>query len=75
MEIKRQAISTMQRVVMEPAMGQQDLLEIEREIKSVNSDINRLVEKKMMHNNPAKDKLALFRQQVNVQIAIAPHVM
>ena len=33
-------------------------------MKSVNAEVNQLVEKKMVKNDPSDDKLSLFRQQV-----------
>ena len=35
-----------------------------QQIKEVDSQINQLIEKKMMRNDPMDDKLTLFRQQV-----------
>ena len=54
----------LQKVALEPAMTQQDLEDIDAEINRVTSQINKLVEKRMMQGNPAKDKLGIFRQQV-----------
>lgn len=34
------------------------------QIKEVDSQINQLIEKKMMRNDPMDDKLTLYRQQV-----------
>uniref|UniRef100_H2YNA5 Intraflagellar transport protein 81 homolog n=1 Tax=Ciona savignyi TaxID=51511 RepID=H2YNA5_CIOSA len=56
----------LQRVALEPAISQQDLHRIEDEIEEVTAKINRLVEKKMMQGNPAKDKLTMFRQQASI---------
>nr|XP_002126367.1 intraflagellar transport protein 81 homolog [Ciona intestinalis] len=65
-ETLKKNVSDLQRVAMEPAISQQDLHRIEDEIEDATSKINRLVEKKMVHGNPAKDKLALFRQQASI---------
>uniref|UniRef100_A0A3B3U8G9 Intraflagellar transport protein 81 homolog n=1 Tax=Poecilia latipinna TaxID=48699 RepID=A0A3B3U8G9_9TELE len=58
----------MQKVSSEPAMGQADLQEMEGKIKEVDSQINQLIEKKMMRNDPMDDKLTLYRQQASIII-------
>ncbi|XP_038049933.1 intraflagellar transport protein 81 homolog [Patiria miniata] len=65
-EAKRKACQDLERVVNEPAMGQSDLDEIHTQIKTVNSDVNALIEKRMMSNDPIDDKMSLFRQQAAI---------
>ncbi|XP_077987747.1 intraflagellar transport protein 81 homolog [Glandiceps talaboti] len=65
-EAKRKTVQDLQRVVSEPAMGQSDLDELDRKIKAVNAEINQLIEKRMMRNDPIDDKLSLFRQQASI---------
>lgn len=36
------------------------------QIKAVNSEVNALIEKRMMSNDPKDDKLSLFRQQASI---------
>ena len=36
------------------------------QIKSVNAEVNGLIEKRMMRNDPVDDKFALFRQQASI---------
>ncbi|XP_002742265.1 intraflagellar transport protein 81 homolog [Saccoglossus kowalevskii] len=65
-EAKRKTVQDLQRVVSEPAMGQSDLDELDRKIRSMNAEINQLIEKRMMRNDPIDDKLSLFRQQASI---------
>uniref|UniRef100_A0A667XGE6 Intraflagellar transport protein 81 homolog n=1 Tax=Myripristis murdjan TaxID=586833 RepID=A0A667XGE6_9TELE len=58
----------LQKVVSEPAMGQAELQELDDKIKEVNAQINQLIEKRMMRNDPMDDKLTLFRQQASIII-------
>ncbi|XP_014865058.1 PREDICTED: intraflagellar transport protein 81 homolog isoform X2 [Poecilia mexicana] len=64
----RRTVQYMQKVSSEPAMGQADLQEMEGKIKEVDSQINQLIEKKMMRNDPMDDKLTLYRQQASIII-------
>ncbi|XP_030837564.1 intraflagellar transport protein 81 homolog isoform X2 [Strongylocentrotus purpuratus] len=66
LETLRKACQDLERVVNEPAMGQGDLEEIQTQIKAVNSEVNALIEKRMMSNDPKDDKLSLFRQQASI---------
>ncbi|XP_071499018.1 intraflagellar transport protein 81 homolog [Diadema antillarum] len=66
LETLRKACQDLERVVNEPAMGQGDLEEIQNQIKAMNSEVNGLIEKRMMHSNPTDDKLSLFRQQASI---------
>uniref|UniRef100_A0A3B5LLU0 IFT81 calponin homology domain-containing protein n=1 Tax=Xiphophorus couchianus TaxID=32473 RepID=A0A3B5LLU0_9TELE len=64
----RRTVQYMQKVSSEPAMGQADLQDMEGKIKEVDSQINQLIEKKMMRNDPMDDKLTLYRQQASIII-------
>ncbi|KAM7392016.1 hypothetical protein PAMP_022659 [Pampus punctatissimus] len=68
LEGMRHTVQYLQKVVSEPAMGQADLQELEDKIKEVDSQINQLIEKKMMRNDPMDDKLTLYRQQASIII-------
>ncbi|XP_047236250.1 intraflagellar transport protein 81 homolog [Girardinichthys multiradiatus] len=68
LEGMRRTVQCMQKVVSEPAMGQGDLQGMEDKIKAVDSQINQLIEKRMMRNDPIDDKLTLYRQQASIII-------
>ncbi|XP_027812298.1 intraflagellar transport protein 81 homolog isoform X2 [Ovis aries] len=63
LENKKKELHFLQKVVSEPAMGHSDLLELESKINEINTQINQLIEKKMMRNEPIEGKLSLYRQQ------------
>ncbi|KAK2837703.1 hypothetical protein Q5P01_014915 [Channa striata] len=66
LEGMRRTVQYLQKVASEPAMGQSDLHELEDKIKEVDSQINQLIEKRMMRNDPMDDKLTLYRQQASI---------
>ncbi|KAM9858989.1 intraflagellar transport protein 81 homolog [Aulostomus maculatus] len=68
LEAMRHAVQYLQKVASEPAMGRADLQELDDKIKDVDYQINHLIERKMMRNDPMDDKLALFRQQSSIII-------
>ncbi|PIK37901.1 putative intraflagellar transport protein [Apostichopus japonicus] len=57
------ACRNLENVMSVPAMGQSELDEIHDKINNLNSEVNDLIEKRMMRNDPIDDKLSLFRQQ------------
>ncbi|XP_028852938.1 intraflagellar transport protein 81 homolog [Denticeps clupeoides] len=66
LESKRLTVQYLQKVAAEPAMGQAELTELEDKIRETNVQINLLIEKRMMRNDPIDDKLSLFRQQASI---------
>ncbi|XP_034790351.1 intraflagellar transport protein 81 homolog isoform X2 [Pan paniscus] len=66
LENKKKELHFLQKVVSEPAMGHSDLLELESKINEINTEINQLIEKKMMRNEPIEGKLSLYRQQASI---------
>ncbi|CAD5114753.1 DgyrCDS3793 [Dimorphilus gyrociliatus] len=64
--ILKKTVNDLQKVVSEPAMGQSDLENINRQIKETNAEINQLIEKRMVSGDPLDDKLSLFRQQAAI---------
>ncbi|XP_064434406.1 intraflagellar transport protein 81 homolog isoform X6 [Mirounga angustirostris] len=66
LESKKKELHFLQQVVSEPAMGHSDLLELESKINEINTQINQLIEKKMMRNEPIEGKLSLYRQQASI---------
>ncbi|KAK2156371.1 hypothetical protein LSH36_215g03007 [Paralvinella palmiformis] len=65
-EMRKKAVTELQRIVAEPAMGQADLGEIKNKIDKINSEVNQLIEKRMMSGDPMDDKISLFRQQAAI---------
>uniref|UniRef100_A0A8D1HPC8 Intraflagellar transport protein 81 homolog n=1 Tax=Sus scrofa TaxID=9823 RepID=A0A8D1HPC8_PIG len=63
LENKKKELHFLQKVISEPAMGQSDLLELESKINEINTQINQLIEKKMIRNEPIEGRLSLYRQQ------------
>ncbi|XP_055461964.1 intraflagellar transport protein 81 homolog isoform X2 [Psammomys obesus] len=66
LENKKKELHFLQKVVSEPAMGHSDLLELESKVTEINTEINQLIEKKMMRNEPIEGKLSLYRQQASI---------
>uniref|UniRef100_A0A8C7ZI61 Intraflagellar transport protein 81 homolog n=1 Tax=Oryzias sinensis TaxID=183150 RepID=A0A8C7ZI61_9TELE len=66
LESLRRTVQYLQKVASEPAMGQANIRELEDRIKDVDSQINLLIEKKMLRNDPIDDKLTLYRQQASI---------
>ncbi|XP_037537184.1 intraflagellar transport protein 81 homolog isoform X2 [Nematolebias whitei] len=66
LEGMRCTVQYLQKVSSEPAMGHADLQELEDKIRGVDSQINHLIEKRMMRNDPIDDKLTLYRQQASI---------
>uniref|UniRef100_A0A3P9MMX8 Intraflagellar transport protein 81 homolog n=1 Tax=Oryzias latipes TaxID=8090 RepID=A0A3P9MMX8_ORYLA len=66
LESLRRTLQYLQKVASEPAMGQANIRELEDRIKDVDSQINLLIEKKMLRNDPIDDKLTLYRQQASI---------
>uniref|UniRef100_A0A673LDH4 Intraflagellar transport protein 81 homolog n=1 Tax=Sinocyclocheilus rhinocerous TaxID=307959 RepID=A0A673LDH4_9TELE len=66
LENMRKVVQYFQKVASEPALGQAELRELEDKIRETNTEINHLIEKRMMRNDPMDDKLSLFRQQAAI---------
>ncbi|RMX60935.1 hypothetical protein pdam_00003457 [Pocillopora damicornis] len=66
LEGKKKYAQDLQKVADEPAMGQADLDELNKRIKQLSAEINTLIEKRMVRNDPIDDKLSLFRQQASI---------
>ncbi|XP_033989136.1 intraflagellar transport protein 81 homolog [Trematomus bernacchii] len=66
LEVMRRSVQYLQKISSEPAMGQADLQELEDKIKEADSQINQLIEKRMMRSDPMDDKLTLYRQQASI---------
>jgi len=59
-------LCTLQKVADEPAMGQTELDVLNNQMKDMSLEINKLVEERMVGNDPMDDKLSVFRQQAAV---------
>ncbi|XP_035497185.1 intraflagellar transport protein 81 homolog [Scophthalmus maximus] len=68
LEGMRRTVQYLQKVASEPAMGQADLQELKDKIREADLQINQLIEKRMMRNDPMDDKLTLYRQQASIII-------
>ncbi|XP_024132037.1 intraflagellar transport protein 81 homolog [Oryzias melastigma] len=66
LESLRRTVQYLQKVAAEPAMGQPNIRELEDRIRDVDSQINLLIEKKMLRNDPIDDKLTLYKQQASI---------
>ncbi|KFV03554.1 Intraflagellar transport protein 81, partial [Pterocles gutturalis] len=64
--IKKNAAYFLQKVVAEPAMSQSDLDTLETKINEVNTEINQLIEKRIMQHEPIDSKFSLYRQQASI---------
>ncbi|KAG1691666.1 Intraflagellar transport protein 81 [Nymphon striatum] len=56
----------LQKVASEQSITQSDLNELNSLIKSVNSEITQLIEKKMMRNDPIDNKVSMYKQQAAI---------
>lgn len=65
-EGKKKYSDILQKVAYSHAMTNSDLDALNLQIKSLSSDINGLVEKRMVQGDPIDDKLSVFRQQAAV---------
>eukprot|EP00051_Salpingoeca_urceolata_P027376 m.481226 g.481226 ORF g.481226 m.481226 type:complete len:669 (+) comp22084_c0_seq1:175-2181(+) len=63
---KEKIVSELAHVIDQPAMGQSDLDDLQRQIQGLRGEINALVEKRMLSNSPAEDKIATFKQQAAI---------
>ncbi|XP_015780913.1 PREDICTED: intraflagellar transport protein 81 homolog [Acropora digitifera] len=66
LEGKNKYAHDLQKVANEPAMGHSDIDELNKRIKLLSTEINSLIEKRMVRNDPIDDKLSLFRQQASI---------
>ena len=65
-ETRRAAVASLQRVLAQPAMGQQDLQQLRTRIREVQDEAKEISDRKNVSADPMEDKLALFRQQAAI---------
>lgn len=65
LEGKRKMVDNLQRVIDQPALGQDDIAQLKEKIKSIRNEIEELTNQKNVSNDPMEDKLTLFRQRVS----------
>lgn len=63
-EAKRKTVENLQKVIDQPALGQDDIASLKENIKTTRVEIEELTNKKNVSNDPIEDKLTLFRQRV-----------
>ncbi|NWH62187.1 IFT81 protein, partial [Geococcyx californianus] len=66
LEIKKNSVYFLQKVVAEPAMSQSDLSVLEIKINEVNAQMNQLIEKRMVKYEPIDSKFSMYRQQASI---------
>ena len=66
LEQKKQAVTSLEKVLNQPALTQNDLLELKKRIKDANTEAKEISDKKNVSNDPMEDKLTLFRQQAAI---------
>ncbi|CDQ71227.1 unnamed protein product [Oncorhynchus mykiss] len=67
LESKRRMVQYLQKVVSKPDMGQAEFRELEDKNRENTIEINLLIEKRMMRNDPMDDKLSLQAAGENSQ--------
>ena len=68
-DAKRKMVENLQKVIDQPALGQDDILDLKDKIKIARTEIEELTSKKNVSNDPMEDKLTLFRQRVRFLFA------
>ena len=66
LEQKKQAVASLEKVLNQPALTQNDLQELKKRIKDANSEAKEISDKKNVSSDPMEDKLTLFRQQAAI---------
>ena len=68
-EAKRKMVDNLQKVIDQPALGQDDIAALKEKMKTVRGEIEELTNKKNVSNDPIEDKLTLFRQRVSTNLS------
>ena len=74
-EAKRKMVDNLQKVIDQPALGQDDIAALKEKMKTVRGEIEELTNKKNVSNDPIEDKLTLFRQRVSTFLRMSQQVL
>ena len=66
LEQKKQAVASLEKVLNQPALTQNDLQELKKRINEANIAAKEISDKKNVSSDPMEDKLTLFRQQAAI---------
>ena len=65
-EAQEAAVKNLQKVISQPALGQDDIRNLKDKIKSVQDEVEEVTKRRNVSNDPMEDKLTLFRQQAAI---------
>ena len=66
LEQKKHAVTSLEKVLNQPALTQGDLQELKKRITDANTEAKEISDKKNVSSDPMEDKLTLFRQQAAI---------
>ena len=66
LEQKKHAVTSLEKVLNQPALTQGDLQELKKRINDANTEAKEISDKKNVSSDPMEDKLTLFRQQAAI---------
>ena len=66
LEAQSKVVDSLQRVIAQPALGQDDIKALKEKIKNVQDEVEEITKRRNVTNDPMEDKLTLFRQQAAI---------